>query len=224
MNDNDGVKTRKKIFAIVLAAGESRRMGAPKQLLTVCGVSFLRRAIEGFIYAGIDDIFIVCGSHFEIIKTHILDSNYSIVKSEFLKRVYIVENECYKDGQLSSIKAGLKAFSEKKQVDFYKGFMIQLIDRPLVRYNTFKKLKELFEINDSQILLPSYKMRRGHPACFSIELAEKIKAIGADGSLKDILAANPDAIRYLPVDDAGIITNIDTPSEYEKIKGVAYVD
>jgi molybdenum cofactor cytidylyltransferase len=214
-----------KIFALVLAAGESSRMGEPKQFLTYGGASFLTRAIEGFIRAGVDDIVVVCGYKFESMKEHILGSRYSIAAGELLKRLTIVENPDYSKGQLSSIKAGLEAFGRKKAIDFYKGFMIQLIDRPLVRYDTFKQLKERFAADDAcAILLPSYEMKRGHPACFSSKFIGGILGLGGGESLKTILAENEKDIRYLEVDDAGIITNVDTPLEYEKIKGVANVD
>jgi CTP:molybdopterin cytidylyltransferase MocA len=214
----------KKIFSLVLAAGESSRMGTPKQLMAYGGDSFLKRAIEGFIRAGADDIIVVCGYMFERMKEHILNSNYSIPKNELLDRLIIVENAGYKSGQLSSIKAGLNAFTRKKAVDFYRGFMIQLIDRPLVRYETFIKLKETFASGAQPILIPSYQMKRGHPACFSSVFISRILSLGGNASLKDILNSHESCINYLNVDDAGIITNVDTPLEYEKIKGVVHVD
>jgi len=213
-----------RIFALVLAAGESSRMGTPKQLLEYCGVSFLCRAIEGFIHAGVDDIVVVCGHEFDIMKEHILNSKYSISADEFTKKVLIARNPDYKKGQLSSIKAGLKAFGQKKAVDFYLGFMIQLIDRPLVRYETFKNLKDRFIKNDCPILLPSYNLKRGHPACFSSEFAGEILSLGDDDSLKSILKRHENRIKYLETDDEGILKNIDTPLEFEKIKGVRDVD
>ncbi len=199
-------------------------MGTPKQLLSYGGVSFLNRAIEGFIRAGADDIVVVCGYMFERMKEHILNSNYSISPKELMDRLIIVENAGYKSGQLSSIKAGLNAFTRKKAVDFYRGFMIQLIDRPLVRYDTFVKLKETFVSGSQPILIPSYQMKRGHPACFSSEFIGRIVSLGENASLKDILSSYESGINYLTVDDAGIIENIDTPLEYEKIKGVVHVD
>ncbi len=218
------IENENKIFSLVLAAGESSRMGTPKQLLEYGGDSFLKRAIEGFIRAGADDIVVVCGYMFERMKDHIFNSNYSISKKELMDRLIIVENADYKSGQLSSIKAGLNAFTRKKAVDFYRGFMIQLIDRPLVRYDTFIKLKETFVSGAQPILIPSYQMKRGHPACFSSEFIGCITALGENASLKDILSSYESGINYLTVDDAGIIVNIDTPLEYEKIKGVVHVD
>jgi len=218
------IDNKNRFFSLVLAAGESSRMGTPKQLLDYGGDSFLKRAIEGFIRSKADDIIVVCGYMFERMKQHILDSNYSISKNELLKRLIIVENAGYKDGQLSSIKAGLNAFIQKKAIDFYRGFMIQLIDRPLVRYETFIKLKERFVSSAQPILLPSYQMKRGHPACFSSVFINRILSLGKNASLKDILSSYESGIDYLNVDDAGIITNVDTPLEYEKIKGVVHVD
>lgn len=218
------IDNKNRFFSLVLAAGESSRMGTPKQLLDYGGDSFLKRAIEGFIRSKADDIIVVCGYMFERMKQHILDSNYSISKNELLKRLIIVENAGYKDGQLSSIKAGLNAFIQKKAIDFYRGFMIQLIDRPLVRYETFIKLKERFVSSAQPILLPSYQMKRGHPACFSSVFISRILSLGRNASLKDILSSYESGIDYLNVDDAGIITNVDTPLEYEKIKGVVHVD
>ncbi len=217
-------KNSLKLFALVLAAGESSRMGTPKQLLEYGGVSFLCRAIEGFVHAGIDDIVVVCGHEFDRMKEHVMNASYSISGEEIKNRVLIARNPDYKKGQLSSIKAGLKAFGQKKAVDFYMGFMIQLIDRPLVRYETFKNLKDRFIKNDCSILLPSYNLKRGHPACFSTEFAGEILSLGDDDSLKTILKRHESRIKYLETDDEGILKNIDTPLEFEKIKGVRDVD
>lgn len=225
-NSEAGVKkpSRGAMFGIVLAAGESSRMGEPKQLLTYGGSSFLFRAIEGMLRAGIDDVVAVCGYRFEDMKRHIMESRFSAPADEIARRLTVAENPDYKKGQLSSIKAGLAALAQKKAIDFYRGFMIQLIDRPLVRYETFKKLKEAFIESGSLILLPSYEMKRGHPACFSAELAPRVMALGAGESLRTVLTENEKEIRYLDVGDAGVIANIDTPLEYEKIKGVVNVD
>jgi len=208
-----------KVFGLLLAAGESTRMGTEKQLLTVAGRSFINRAIDGFLVSGADPIIIVLGHSFEKILEHIMTSDFGMPRADFEKRVIIARNEEYKKGQLSSIKCGLSLFLNKNQIDFFRGFMIQLIDRPMVGPRTFTTILQSFASDGAQILIPSFKNRRGHPACFSAGLIEEIVCLGEDATLRDIINRHEKDVRHIAVDDPGIIQNIDTPEEYDKIKG-----
>lgn len=210
----------KKMFGLLLAAGESSRMGTPKQLLEAGGRTFVQRAIDGFLAADFETIVVVLGHKFMEIKSHIVNSEYSIEQAKVMERILFAENAGYKNGQFSSIKAGIGLISEKKAVDFYRGFMIQLIDRPLVMPETFRALKNSFLAGGSEILIPSYKMKRGHPACFASGFMDEIMAMDIGASLKDILKKHESLINYLNVNDPGVVINVDTPGEYEKLRGV----
>lgn len=214
-----GHKGTSELFGLILAAGESSRMGTEKQLLTYRGRTFIERAMDGFIHAGIKKIVVVLGHKYELMKSH-LENSYPkhLLDLEDTELIF-AENDSYKLGQFSSIRRGISAICEKKSVDFYAGFMIQLIDRATVEPETFKNLKEEFLKSQKGILIPSFEMRRGHPVCISSKYIEKILELADTSSLREIINNNREDIAYLNVCDPGIVLNIDTPGEYEKIKG-----
>jgi len=214
-----GHKRSDELFGLVLAAGESSRMGTEKQLLTYRGRTFIERAVDGFIHAGIKCVAVVLGHKYELMAAHLKNSYPPEVLARSDSELILVENASYKLGQFSSIRRGISAICEKKSVDFYAGFMIQLIDRPTVEPETFKKLKEKFSDSSKNIVIPSFEMRRGHPVCISTKYVEKILELADTSSLREIIKNNGEDIAYLNICDAGIIQNIDTPDEYEKIKG-----
>ncbi|HNY10197.1 MAG TPA: nucleotidyltransferase family protein [Candidatus Wallbacteria bacterium] len=208
-----------ELFGLVLAAGESSRMGTEKQLLTYRGRTFIERAIDGFIHAGIKSIAVVLGHKYELMKSRLKTSYPPAILTMSDTEIIFAENASYKLGQFSSIRRGISAVCEKKSVDFYSGFMIQLIDRPTVEPETFKKLKEEFLNSPKSIVIPSFEMHRGHPVCISSAYIGKILELADTSSLREIINSNNEDIAYLNVCDPGIILNIDTPGEYEKIKG-----
>jgi molybdenum cofactor cytidylyltransferase len=210
---------QKNLFGLLLAAGESSRMGTEKQLLTYRGRSFIELAMDGFIYAGIQTIVIVLGHKFDLMKSHIETSKFNATKGQAPPEIIFAENTAYMEGQFSSIRCGLKAILAKKSIDFFAGFMIQLIDRPLVANDTFKSLKESFLNSGTGISIPSYDMHRGHPVCISSKYVGRILDLSNASSLRQIINDNNEDITYLNVLDPGIISNIDTPGEYEKVKG-----
>jgi len=208
-----------ELFGLVLAAGESSRMGTEKQLLTYRGRTFMERAVDGFIHAGVKNIVIVLGHKYELMESHLKKSYPRSFLALSGSEITFALNASYKLGQFSSIRRGISAIYEKKSVDFYAGFMIQLIDRPTVEPETFKKLKEEFLNSSKNIVIPSFEMRRGHPVCISSAYIEKILELSDNSSLREIINNNGEDIAYLNVCDPGIVLNIDTPGEYEKIKG-----
>ncbi|MEZ7891265.1 MAG: nucleotidyltransferase family protein [Candidatus Wallbacteria bacterium] len=216
---NETNRSATEIFGILLAAGESSRMGKMKQLLDYKGRSFTYNALDGFIHAGIKTIIVVLGHEYDLMKRHINEYRPPECLKPHNYEIITARNEIYKAGQFSSIKCGISTFLQKKSIDFYAGFMLQLIDRPLVTLETFKAVKDGFDTDRGRIVIPSYNMRRGHPACFPKKVMGDVLKLDANtGSLKDILNSNSSIITHINVHDEGIIRNIDTIEEYEKIK------
>lgn len=208
-----------KVFGLLLAAGESSRMGTEKQLLTISGRSFVQIAVDGLLAAGADPIVVVLGHCYDGILGHLKSTDFGFPPREFDRRILIARNADYKKGQLSSIKCGLSLFLQKNQIDFFRGFMLQLIDRPMVGRGTFTKLLQSFTGCDEDIMVPSFAGRRGHPACFSSRLIGEILGLGEQGTLRDIISRHENGLRHVEVEDPGITVNVDTPEDYEKIKG-----
>ncbi|RLG23120.1 molybdenum cofactor cytidylyltransferase, partial [Methanosarcinales archaeon] len=133
------------ISALILAAGESRRMGKPKQLMPLGKTTILEQTVDNFLNSEVSDVIVIVGYRAEDIAS-------LIVK----RPVTIVVNSAYREGMSTSIVAGLNLVSDKAQ-----GVMLALADQPFVDSQTINRLIEAFGTYDKGIVIPTYQSRRG---------------------------------------------------------------
>ena len=133
--------------AVILAAGESRRMGQPKQLLPFGDKTMLECVIDAFRTPRVDEIRVVLGYKADKIAAKIAPSGCKIVR-----------NDHYQQGMFTSIQAGLRALPKKAKL-----VMIAVCDQPRLKRKTVETLIEEFEKERHKILIPSYNGRQGHP-------------------------------------------------------------
>lgn len=192
------------VAAIILAAGESKRMGQPKMTLKWGETTVLERVISVFANAGIERLVVVTGSAREEVE--------KIVAAARVKYpVRSVFNEEFAEGEmLSSIQCGLRAVVEQG----VQAAMIALGDQPQVRERSVRTVCEAFKQTGSPLVVPSFHMRRGHPWLVEKSLWGGILALRAPQTPRDFLNAHADRIRYVEVDDAGILADLDTPEQY----------
>jgi molybdenum cofactor cytidylyltransferase len=199
-----------RIAAVVLAAGMSRRMGRPKALLPLGRMSMIVRVVEPLLEIGsIDPIIIVTGSHAEQV-TGAMDGC----------TVEFAQNWDYQLGMLSSVKVGCRAVRDRCD-----GFLLLLGDQPLVRTSTLLQLlhrdmglRPMLDRSHGPearvtMVQPCYRGRRGHPLLFTADCIESILALPEDQTLKTF-TQTIDA-SFIGVDDPGVVTDIDTPEDYE---------
>ena len=188
------------ISVVVLAAGMSRRMGQPKMLLPWGKVSVIEHVISVFMNAGLDDILAVTGGHREQIEEVI--TKYP---------VRIIHNEAYANGEmLSSLQCGLRA--QKHPVE---ATLIALGDQPQVQERSVQKVCDAFHETNSNIVVPSYQMRRGHPWLVVRPLWDDLLTMKSPRSPRDFLNAHKDEIHYVDIDNASILADLDTPEDYQ---------
>jgi molybdenum cofactor cytidylyltransferase len=189
-----------KAVAIILAAGEARRMGHPKALIEhEGGKSFLQSLASTFGKAGCAVIGVV-------------GKDAQAVKDQH-PAVNLVENAQWQDGQLSSVKAGLEAaLDEDADV-----VLLHPVDMPALRASTLKSL--LKSMGDSlEALRPEFEGAAGYPIVLSRGAAERMRASG-ESQLESALKAVQ--LRRVPVKDPGVVVNINTPETYERLFGSA---
>jgi molybdenum cofactor cytidylyltransferase len=178
--------------AIILAAGQSRRMGEPKQLLPFAGKTMLQCVIDAF---DVDEKFVVLG--------HRADE---IAKSIHSAKVTLNPN--YKAGMFTSVQAGLRALPAGTKL-----VLLGLCDQPRLQRGTVEKLIEEFR---GKILIPTFKGRQGHPLLFEARYACEILAMEETLTLKHFLANHPNDIARSPVNDEGVLIDIDDRASYER--------
>lgn len=194
------------ISGILLAAGASRRMGTPKALLLYQGQTFLERGCAAFLAAGVDELVVVLGAQAEAVRGAV----------PVHPGIRTVVNTRAFQGQLSSLMVGIGALSPASEAA-----IVNLVDHPLVTAETIKALIAAFREVPAPILVASYRGRRGHPVLFSRQVYGELLAAPLDQGAKAVVRRDPTRVREVPLDDPGILADIDTPEDYARYIGRA---
>ena len=189
------------ITAIILAAGQSKRMGQPKMLLPWGDKTVLTHVIATFRKAGLEDILVITGGARERVEDAISDL-----------KVKTVFNEKFSEGEmLSSIQCGIGALKPQTQT-----MLIGLGDQPQVQVGSVKAVCDAYRETKSKIIVPSFQMRRGHPWLVTRPLWDELLKMEPPNSPRDFLNTHHNNIQYINVNDAGILADLDTPEDYQK--------
>lgn len=187
-----------RVRAILLAGGESRRMGVCKQTLPLAGKPVIVHCVDALTEAGVLDITVVVGKYADVIRQALSHVT-----------VFVVENHRPGADMADSVRRGLTAMEPLPS-----GVMICLSDHPLVTSKTIGTLLDTQRAFPGDILIPVHQNRNGHPVIFPSAL---LASIHHGGTLRDIIQANPDRVHRIPVDDAGVLMDMDTPEDYQMI-------
>ncbi len=195
---------RTTVGAVILAAGASERMGRPKALLPTGaegGETFLERLVGVAERAGLEPVRVVAGEQLEEI---------AAAMPQLAK--LLVRNPNPELGQLSSLRVGLRALPEGAE-----GAVVFLVDHPLVEESTVALLLERFRRSRRPIVIPSYEGRRGHPVLFGRAVFAEFFAAPLQEGARFVVRGRPELVDTVEVDDPGVLADIDTPEQYEKM-------
>jgi molybdenum cofactor cytidylyltransferase len=187
-----------RIEAILLAAGESRRMGYPKPLLRVGDDSFIVRT-SALALGVASRLVIVLGAHAERVRPAVGPDS----------RIIMVENPNFNRGQLSSLKIGLAEVIAGGA----DAVVVHLADHPLVAPATFRALVDEYRKSASPIVVARYNGRRGHPVLFDRATFADLMAAPEDQGARVVVNADAARVRYVDVDDPGVVLDLDTPAD-----------
>jgi molybdenum cofactor cytidylyltransferase len=189
-----------RLEGILLAAGESRRMGYPKPLLRVGDETFISRSARS-ILAVLPRLIVVLGAHAERIGPAI-PADPGIVT---------VANPHFEAGQLSSLKVGLRAVS-----DDCEGVLVHLADHPLVKPSTFESVVAEFVRGGGAIVIARCAGKRGHPVIFGSSVFRELLDAPEDQGARTVVIRDPARVVYVDVEDPGVVLDLDTPADVEK--------
>jgi molybdenum cofactor cytidylyltransferase len=191
-----------KISAILLAAGESRRMGQPKPTLPWGHTTVLGQVVATCAAAGLEDILVVTGGARQKVEEQVtlLSKNYPVRG---------IHNPGYAEGGMtSSIQVGLASLGAEVQAA-----LIGLGDQPQVREETIRRILTVFLQTDSPLVFPSFQGRRGHPWLVARPLWPDIQAIPTTTTPRQFFRTYAGQIAYVAADES-ILQDLDTPGEY----------
>ncbi len=185
------------IPAIILAAGDSKRMGSPKALLEYRGETFADRLIR-VLSCQCDPVMVVTGRHTDTIRAG--------VRGE----ARFIENPDPDRGQLSSLQCALVELPGEAE-----GFLFIPVDCPTVQESTVATLLRI----KAAIVIPRYEGRRGHPVCIARPLIGEFLAQPATAETRAAIQRHAGEIEYVDVDDPGVLVDIDDVLAYRSIVG-----
>jgi molybdenum cofactor cytidylyltransferase len=189
------------IPAILLAAGASARMGRPKALLDLAGQTFVRRILATLKEGGVAETVVVVRPGAVALGAEVAAAGWGRP----------VENPDPDRGQLSSLLAGLDAVDRPD----VPGVLVTLVDVPLVRPSTVAALLARLAASPAPILRATHGGRHGHPVVFTRAVFAALRAADPAGGAKPVMRAF--TVEDVDVDDPGVLRDVDTPQDYERL-------
>ena len=191
---------------VILAAGDSTRMGSPKALLlTRDGRPFVAAIAETFAAAGITEIVVVTGRDHERITA-------ALAHERLPAPPEVVRNLDPSRGQLSSLLLGIDSLPAAAPAA-----VVTLVDVPLMTAETVSLVISEWRRTGAPIVRPAIGERHGHPVVFDRRLFQELRQAPLDVGAKAVFLAHSAEIVNVPVTDTGCLVDVDTPADYEAL-------
>ncbi len=187
-----------EIWAIVLAAGESKRMGSPKMLLDFGGKTMIENVIANIAGSKVNKIMVVTGAY--------RDALIEKIGGSGIRYCY---NDNYKEGMLSSVQCGFRNVPlHSEAVIVFQG------DQPFIRAETIDLVIEAYRSSYKGIIVPVYDKRRGHPILIDKRYRNEIEKLNAHIGLRSLTYNFSEDVLEVETDDPGILRDFDTYKDY----------
>lgn len=205
------------IWAVVLAAGESRRMGTQKMLLPFGDTTIVGAVVRTAAASRAGGTMVVLGADRDAIRDDLaslatrLDRRPGVpdLPDGPASKIAFAVNDHYQLGMLTSIQAGLRALPAGATAA-----VVMLGDQPFLRAPVVDAVIAAFETGGRGIVIPTFQGRRGHPVLIDLKYRGEILAIEPLEGLRALMRAHPDDIFETEVADANILRDLDTPEDY----------
>jgi molybdenum cofactor cytidylyltransferase len=192
-------KNSENIGLILLAAGASKRLGKPKQLLQFQNETLLKRTVKIALDSCCHPVIVVLGANAEKLAGEIEEFD-----------IEIVENTEWEHGMGTSIRIGTKRFSENNPNAL--AVVLMVCDQPFVSVDLIEQLVRNFQLTNAPIVASSYGETIGVPAVFSRQIFSELMLLEADNGAKKIIYEHGENVVKIPF-EAGII-DVDTEQDY----------
>jgi nicotine blue oxidoreductase len=190
------------IAGLILAAGESSRMGTPKATLAYRGRTFLETIVQTLRGADIERIVVVLGHQADEIQRQIE-----------IEPAQVVINPDYRSSQTSSLQVGLRALL----ADEPEGVLLCLVDHPAVGAETVRRIVATFHQGGAPVVIPTYLGRRGHPVLIGRQLFDELLRLASDAGADSAIRKYRPATQFIAVEDEGVVIDVDDRESYRRL-------
>jgi molybdenum cofactor cytidylyltransferase len=192
--------TFRGVAGVLLAAGRSRRMGRPKQLLPLGPQGTLVEMAARRVRPFVEELVVVVGHVGGQVAAALSDIDVRLAVNGDVDR-----------GMLSSVQTGLRAAPEAT------GYLICLGDQPGMPESAIRRVLACAAEGEAGIVLPTAQGKRGHPVYLAAAYRDEILRLDATTTgLNAVTRGHPQETREVPVDDDSILRDVDTPADYER--------
>jgi len=189
----------KQVAGVVLAAGESRRMGRLKALLPFGNRTVIEQVLHPLLQSDLVSITVVLGHRAEEIAV--------VLKA---LPIHLVTNPHYRDGMTTSVQAALRHITPLPDA-----YLLALVDQPQLGITPVQHVLTAFNQTDKGFVIPTWNGKRGHPIILAARYRQDVLALGPDQGLNLVTRSHPDDTLELPMSDDDILRDMDYPEEYE---------
>lgn len=186
------------IWAVILAAGESRRMGTQKLLLPFGETTVVEAVVRTALDSRLDRALAVLGSDRDAIR----------IKLEPFGVEFAV-NEDFAKGMLSSVQTGFRALPADAEAA-----VVMLGDQPFLPARVIDAVIEAYRASGKGIVVPAFRGRRGHPILIGLEYRDEVLGLDPEEGLRQLIRAHPKDLFEAEVEDANILRDMDQPEDY----------
>jgi len=197
----DEASAGRRTGAIILAAGEARRMGRLKQLLAYRGGTLIQHASDQAIGAGFEPVVVVVGSNSQMVRESIAG-----------RAVEIVQNDAWATGMGSSVRAGMQALLKHGEAPCATAILVA--DQPLVEAKHLVAMRQLLFAAETSIVAAQYGGTVGVPALFKPELFQALSSLPPEAGARSLLRNSDADVTAFPLPEAAV--DIDTPEDFER--------
>ncbi len=195
------------VGAVLLAAGGSSRYGQPKQLLEWKGRPLVAHLADVIWMAGVEPL-VVVGAEAETVSAALKG-----------RPVRVLRNYGWREGLSSSVRLGLAALAPEVEAALF----LQ-VDQPLVSPSFLQALVKRWRETEAGIVVPTWEGRRGSPVLFDRSLFAELAEVSGDAGGRQLLETHAGRIEPHPVADPRLLTDVDRPEAYEKLRAEAEQD